>query len=166
MILDYHLSFLRSAVRLVDEYLELLDAEVEESPDPDTFGLYDEIEYTTGFGFVACQTYMGAIIGRRKLKKKQALDLGPATGEGATIASFVNACANYWKHSGEWSGPELRDDAKRTVELISKLGVDTDGSYPLTNALFVIAGDEKTRFAPLLPLLSEWRDRLSGYRTA
>ena len=54
IILDFDLDFLTSAATLVDASLERLDGKADASPDPDAFGIFDEAEYITGFGFVAC----------------------------------------------------------------------------------------------------------------
>ena len=50
MILDFDLDFLRAAAVLVDGGLERLQVEARSSPDPDAFGIFDEMEYITGFG--------------------------------------------------------------------------------------------------------------------
>jgi hypothetical protein len=73
MMLDFDLDFLRDAVALVDASLERLDREAKASPDPDTFGIFEQMEYLIGFGFVACQTYATAVAGRSKISKREAL---------------------------------------------------------------------------------------------
>jgi hypothetical protein len=40
---------------------------------PDTFGIFEQMEYLIGFGFVACQTYATAVAGRSKISKREAL---------------------------------------------------------------------------------------------
>ena len=70
MILDFDLDFLRAAAALVDASLERLDNEANASPDPDALGIYDKVEYITGFGFVACQTYVTAVLSWRKIEKR------------------------------------------------------------------------------------------------
>jgi hypothetical protein len=103
MVIDFDLDFLQAAAVLVDTRLERLDKEAEASPDPDAFGIFDQVEYITGFGFVACQTYITAIASRRKLQKREALALGPKHRTGRSMAQLTNAAANHWKHSAEWS---------------------------------------------------------------
>jgi hypothetical protein len=56
MIIDFDFDFLKAAVTLVDDRLSVLDRRADSSPDPDSFGVFDDSEYITGFGFVACQT--------------------------------------------------------------------------------------------------------------
>ncbi len=164
---DYDLTFLRHATALVDEHLDLLDEEASKSPDPDSFGVYDRINYTTGFGFVACQTNIGAISARQVKKKSVALEAGPKHSSGATIASLVNACANHWKHSGEWPAPALRDHhAQRTTSTLAKLGVDTEQSYTLVNALYALTDQAPSRFRFLVPMLIQWRDSYENGRPA
>jgi hypothetical protein len=90
MILDFDLDFLRDAAALVDVRLERLDEEATASHDPDAFGVFDQAEYITGFGFVACQTYTTAIMSscKLKLKKHEALALAHVWGEVAESAGF------------------------------------------------------------------------------
>lgn len=88
MVVDFNLDFLKSAAALVDASLDRLDRESIASPDPDTFGIFDEAEYLIGFGFVACQTYLTAIASQSTLKgkKHEALALGPLHRTGQSIA--------------------------------------------------------------------------------
>lgn len=162
MILDFDLDFLRGAAALVDASLERLDGKADASPDSDTFGIFDEVEYLTGFGFVACQTYATAVASRSKLKgkKHEALALGPKHRTGRSIAQLIDAAANHWKHSPEWSLNTPTTRAKQTLEVISSLGVNTNGSYPVANMLYEILAPHPARFANLIPFLTQWRDTL------
>lgn len=161
MISDFDLDFLQSAVVLIDSGLERLEPEIQASPDPDMFGIYDEVEYIAGFGFVACQTYMTAVVGRSRIEKRQSLTFGPKHKTGRPIVQIVNAAANYWKHSSEWSLDAPTTQAKQTLEVIASLDIDTDmGHYPVMNTLYTILAPNPTRFANLIPLLIQWRDAL------
>ena len=112
--LDFHREFLESAVDLVDAQLDRIDLEVLESTDPDSFGVFDRAEYLTGLGFAACQTYLAATIGRR-VDHARALELGPMHVCGRPIAALVNAAANHWKHSPEWSLDAPSRQSQRTL---------------------------------------------------
>jgi hypothetical protein len=163
MISDFDLDFLKAAAALVDASLERLDNEAKASPDPDTFGVFDQAEYITGFGFVACQTYATAVVSRSKLKNKkhEALALGPKHRTGRSMAELINTAANHWKHSPEWSPDEPATRAQqKTLEVIASLGVDTGASYSLANTLYEILGPHPARFANLIPFLTQWRDAL------
>ena len=160
MILDFDLDFLREATALVDGSLARLDRKANSSSDPEAYGVFDQAEYITGFGFVACQTYATAIVSRRKLEKRQALALGPKHCTGRSMLELVNAAANYWKHSPEWSLDEPSVQAKRTLEVIATLGVDPSGAYPVANMLYEILTPHPARFVNLLPFLTQWRDAL------
>lgn len=170
MILDFDLDFLQDAVRLVDGRLDILNSKARASPDPDSFGIYDEIEYITGFGFVACQTYITATIGRRNIsrniKRCYWLKFGPNHRTGRPIIDLVNACANHWKHSAEWSRGKPSSHAKKTLEIISSLEVDMSGPYPIANALYEILTPHPTRFASALSFLTQWRDALPSQSAA
>jgi hypothetical protein len=160
MILDFDLDFLKDAAALIDARLERLDKEVTASPDPDAFGAFDQAEYITGFGFVACQTYTTAIMSscKLKLKKHEALALGPKHRTGRSMAELINAAANYWKHSPRGSPDAPSTRAQRTLEVIASLGVDTSASYLLANTLYEILAPHPARFANLIPFLTQWRD--------
>jgi hypothetical protein len=45
MIFDFDINFLNDAATLVDARLERLEGEANASPDPDAFGIFDEMEY-------------------------------------------------------------------------------------------------------------------------
>ena len=165
MIVDLNLDFLKSAAALVDVNLELLDRESGTSPDSDAFGIYDEAEYLIGFGFVACQTYLTAMTSQSTLKgkKHEAMALGPKHRTGLPMVRLVNAAANYWKHSAEWSldiPTSQTRQTKQTLEVISSLGVDTSGSYPLANILHEILAPHPARIASLLQFITQWRNTL------
>jgi hypothetical protein len=160
MNLNFDLDFLRDAVALVDARLDRLYREARTSPDPDEFGIFDQIEYLVGFGFIACQTYATAVACRRKIDKREALALGPRHRTGRSMVQLVNAAANHWKHSPEWSLDAPTIQAAPTLEAISSLGVDTNGSYPLANTLHEILTPHQARFANLIPFLTQWRDAL------
>lgn len=162
MKIDFDLDFLKAAVALVDSNLSRLRNDARSSPNPDAFGILDELEYITGFGFVACQSYATAVASRSQLKnqKREALALGPKHRTGRSMAQLINAAANYWKHSPEWSLETPADQAQQTIEMISTLGVNIDTSYPVAAVLHEILAPHPARFANLLPFLTQWRDAL------
>ena len=118
------------------------------------------MEYLIGFGFVACQTYATAVASRSKISKREAIALGPKHRTGRSMAQLVNAAANHWKHSPEWSLDAPTTQAAQTLEVISSLGVDTNGSYPVAITLSEILTPHQARFANLIPFLTQWRDAL------
>lgn len=160
MVIDFDLDFLQAAAALVDTRLERLGTKADGSSDPDASGIFDQVEYITGFGFVACQTYITAIASRRKLEKRDALALGPKHRTGRSMAQLTNAAANHWKHSPEWSLDAPTAQAKQTLEVISSLSIDTKGSYPMANTLYEILRPLSARFANLILFLTQWRDAL------
>ena len=160
MILDFDLEFLTAATALVDASLERVKAEASSSPDPDAFGIFDETEYLTGFGFVACQTYATAVVSRSRLKgkKHEALALGPKHRTGRSMAQLINAAANYWKHSPEWAFDAPTTQAAQTIDVISSLGVAASDSYPVANMLREILAPHRARFENLIPFVKQWLD--------
>ena len=162
MKIDFDLDFLKSAIDLVDASLEQLEAKGKSSPEPDTFGVFDEIEYIIGFGFVACQTYTTATVGRSasKRKKSEVLALGPKHRSGRPIVQLINAAANHWKHSAEWTPLKPTNQEKQTVEVIRSLGVDPSEPYPIANMLHAMLTPNPILFKNLIPYLIQWRDSL------
>ena len=163
MIFDFDLNFLNDAATLIDARLEFLEGETIASSDPDAFGIFDEMEYITGFGFVACQTYATAVVirGMFKGKKHDALTLGPKHRTGRSFIQLINAAANHWKHSPEWSFDTPSAQAKQTIEVISSLGIDINRSYPIGNMLHELLAPHPARIRNLIPFLTQWRDLLS-----
>jgi hypothetical protein len=90
------------------------------------------------------------------LNKRKALELEPIHTCGISIAKLVNAAANHWKHSSEWSKTAPSRQALGTIAIFESLGVDPWGDYALANALHAIVNPHPTRFASLLPFLEQW----------
>ena len=162
MIFDFDLDFLKEATALVDRRLEQLEREAIAHPDPETYGIYDQVEYITGFGFVACQTYATAKAGRSKStgRKSDWLALGPKHHTGLTMIELTNAAANYWKHSPEWSRDAPSSWAQKTLQVFASVGVNAHDPYPVANMLHHILTPYPERFASLIPFLTQWRDAL------
>jgi hypothetical protein len=158
--LDFGLDFLEASAALIDPRLERLDSAARTSPDPDAFGIFDQIEYISGFGFVACQTYITEVVNRFKLKKRDALEFGPKHRTGRSMAHLINSAANHWKHSPEWDLDTPTTQANQTLEVIQSLGVDVDAAYPVSATLYEILSPLPARFRNLSPYLTEWRDAL------
>jgi hypothetical protein len=158
VIIDSDLPLLEEVLRLLDTHLARLEREAQASPDPDSHGIYDSLEHVTGLGFATCQTYLVAHFARSGVSKPAALERGPTHRCGRTIASIVNAAANYWKHHEEWgvSSPSQRE---RTVEIISSMGMDSH-DYTLYNMLHELLRPLPTRFTTVVPFLLQWRDSL------
>jgi hypothetical protein len=152
-------SCLNDAATFVDAKLDLLDIRAKQSADPDAEGIYDRAEYLAGFGIVACQAYITESIAMSGRNREDALKLGPRHDCGHSIATLVNAMANYWKHAPEWT-PLLPRRAKSTAELISSLGVDIHSSYVVVNALAEVLRPREPRVRHVIPFLSQWRSAL------
>ncbi len=158
---DWDLDFLKMSMELIDERLDYLDNERVQCLDPDSLGVFDRLEYVTGLGFVACQTYVTAHCSRSKFqgKKYKALALGSKHTTGLSMIQLINAAANHWKHSSEWSPEKPATAVKQTLDVISSLDVDLN-CYPVANMLYEMLTPQPARFANLLPFLVAWRDEL------
>ena len=161
MIIDHDLDFLKDAVVLVDANLDRLEKRISTHRDPTMFGFFDQVEYITGLGFVACQTYATAKRSQRTLLKEEALSIGPKHRTGVPMITLVNAAANFWKQSLEWSLDVPKKPSQRTVDVISELGIDLKSPYPITNMLREVLTPYPARFEHIIPYLTQWRDGLS-----
>lgn len=168
--IDYDLGLLRDATQLVDERLAKLDFRADASDDPDGDGTLDQIDYFTGFGFVACQVYISRHLAHAKAPPADALAQGPVHRCGVSVAALAYAAANMWKHRSEWPFDyasqtwrfgKLEERSRRTIETLEKLELDTrPGHYSAANTLYEIARPHPARFESLLPFLQRWRDEL------
>jgi len=158
-MIDFDLSFLREASDLIDSKLRSLKIEAMRDEDPDTNGIFDKAEYITGFGLVACQTYITSRIARSQCRRKRALDIGPRHACGVSIVCLVDALANFWKHNSEWNEAPS-SQAQATIETISKLGLDHQAAYFAANALAVLVRPSKPSVGRLLPFLKQWNELL------
>lgn len=142
--------------RAIDGVLAELDEEVDRKEQA-----RDTMEYWCGVGFVACQKYISGVSSAYALSRKQALDLGPTSNSGTTVVSTINAAANLWKHSDEWSDDiePLNPRASHAAEIIfSTLPADA-WEYRLCNTLHSLVG--QVRFLGLLTVLEAWREAVS-----
>lgn len=159
----YDISVITELLRGIDAQLSKLAKEIDNCPDPDSFGLCDLAEGICGMGFVACQWYLSTIYGWLKADKSDALKLGPRHLSGLTCVQLLNDAANYWKHREEWSLKQNREKAARTISNISKLGIDCENDYVLSCVLVSISPSKKMQFAPLIPSLKSWTKQVSEH---
>ena len=159
MVLDFDLDFLNDLAALLDAQLDRLNVEAKVSDDPDAYGVLDRAEYVVGLGFAVCQQYLTATCSSAHVKKTLAFDRGPIHRTGQPIAAIVNAAANYWKHSAEWSEP-LSALAKRTTDLLRDVGGAAPGEYVTSNVLHELLAPLPERFRRLVPFLVQWRDSI------
>ncbi|HEX6903903.1 MAG TPA: hypothetical protein VF789_29600 [Thermoanaerobaculia bacterium] len=146
-------------MQLLDAKLTELSKEADQIEDPDMSGHYERMEYIIGFGFVACQQYLAAVMGTRE--KKRGLSLGPTHRLGDPIATIVNAAANYWKHLPDWDSladKRAMNQREETRKPLLKLGVNLQCSYPLSCVLAELLSPPTACFEELLPLLVVWRE--------
>lgn len=121
----------------------------EESP------LHEVADDLAGFGFVACQKYLTSIAAEVDIKKGEALRAGPTCPSGETVATFVNAVANAWKHGAEWK-EELTPQQDATLRRLQADLADGAMDYLCVNALYLLS--PTSRFAPITDQLRAWRD--------
>lgn len=158
MIIDPDLPLLEELLSLLDSQMARLQRKAQASADPDGYGVFDSFEHVVGLGFATCQTYLVARSARSGVSKPVALERGPTHRCGKTIASIVNAAANYWKHHEEWSVSPA-SQRERTIEVISSMGINP-AEYTLANMLHELLRPLPARFVSLLPFLVQWSDSL------
>ncbi len=157
-------QMLRDAAELVDERLARLNRDIRGCEDPDSRGLLDAWEYLTGFGFVACQTFLTATSNYGKRSRYEALELGPRHVCGETMAALVDAAANHWKHHTERDYQNLHKRARSIITRLERLGVVANdfGHYPVGTAHVKLLATREATFGNLVPFLERWRDELWG----
>jgi hypothetical protein len=178
---DADLYFLKDILIMLDAKLLELDCKIQEarrnSRDPDALGLFDRGEYIIGMGFAACQRYMTSTFCPIIVEKEIALRIGPNHENGESVATIINAAANYWKHCDEWRENSLTiepesDMAKVIMRDFNKLTgpqkktitqietVTPWADYTCSNILAYLTKTRELRLSLLVPLLEEWRNQL------
>jgi hypothetical protein len=155
---DFELPFLKELLELLDRKPAAIYARIDESPDPDGYGLYDDAEYITGLGFVACQRFINATYSPSQIAKSAALANPPIHTNGKSVARVINAAANMWKHSNEWNDATPRGMSKSTIETIESVTPYKD--YPAFSLLYALTGTNT--LMALVPFMEEWRKHLAG----
>lgn len=183
-ISDPDLYFLEDILIMLDAKLLELDCKIQEarndSLDPEGLGFFDKGEYIIGMGFAACQRYMTSTFGPIILEKEIALKIGPNHENGESIVTIINAAANYWKHSDEWSEinwviesesdmakiiirdfNKLTGPQKKTITQIETITPWAD--YTCSNILACLTKTNELRLSLLVPFLEEWRNQLNNF---
>jgi len=158
-VLDFDLEFLDSISAVIDAHLDQLDRLAEQVPDPDACGIYDRFEEVYGIGFVVCQRYLAAIYGTLEVKKPKALQFGPKTAVGLTVAQAVNHAGNYWKHHDEWQKKKEGKREADTKRAIEKFGFKIGRDYVLS-CVFASLTPPPHRLKGLVQQLEVWREDL------
>lgn len=152
IFLDFELGFLKDAAQFVDAQLVRLENEFHSSEDPDQFGVIDRGEYVIGLGCVTCQQFIAASCSIIGVSKTDALDLGPKHRSGNSIASILNAAANYWKHSSEWNGDK---NGRLTRKILAEVGECLDKDFVLMCVLQELLAPFPLRFDRIVPFFGQ-----------
>lgn len=165
---DSDFAFLKDLFALLDARFEDLQRRIDNSFDPDQMGLFDEAEYLSGMGFIACQRYLASTYGPNGVAKDIALSVGPKHVGGEPFARIINAAANYWKHVDEWrtnaviarDRHALESRQKDTIRILETVTAWAD--YTCANLLSSLANPGEPRLASLVPILEAWRSELDS----
>jgi len=158
-IADWEQDFLREHLDLLERQLYRLHGEAEKSEDPDSFGIYDRGEYLSGIAFVLAQAYINSTYAPlRGDSRLDCLRQGPLLSCGVFAADLIDAAANFWKHSDEWGDESNARRGKACLRVLERAGIERDMSYPLNNALAVMADQSVPQFGFLADVLEQWRD--------
>ena len=159
-VIDPELDLLADLYGFLDQKLsDLCDRSVE-CRDPDSAGYFDQMEYLSGFGVVALQTYLTETAAWAGRRKHETFHLGPKTTSGVSKIAILNAVANFWKHREEWvlEGGEKRRAA--VDALFEEVGYSCDVDYPISGVLTELLTPAEVRFSSLLAPVRGWRDDL------
>ncbi len=157
-IFDQSLNVLSELYDSLDEKLSNLSCATAELDDPDSWGIFDEMENLIGFGLVALQTYVTETATVLKLRKYTSYEFGPKTESGVAKIEILNALANFWKHREEWIFDDEQKRKNAADRLFGEVGCSTDMEYPISGVLTELLTPQEVRFSNLIPILSEWRN--------
>lgn len=159
-VIDLEFGHLADLYEFLDQKLSDLCDQSAKCPDPDAFGLFDQMEYLMGFGLVALQTYLTETAACAGLRKHETFHLGPKTKSRVSKIEILNAVANFWKHREEWvlDGEERRKVA--IDALFEEVGYTSAVDYPISGVLTELLSPLEVRFASLLIPVRLWRDDL------
>jgi hypothetical protein len=156
-IQDWDLDALEEMLGVFDSQLDRVYADwkrLKNTPLGDPADFWPRLEYIAGIGFVACQNYLLQVY--PPMEKRDALKLGPPHSCGQSVASIVNAAANYWKHQGEWLQDDPADKRRDRTENVL-LAVTESRSPNVFEVLEELVAPQAPRFKFLVPLLVQWR---------
>jgi hypothetical protein len=160
VIADPELGLLADLYEFLDSKLEKLCDESVLCNDAESSGYYDQIEYLTGFGLIALQTYLTETSAFFGLRKHETFDLGPKTSSGVSKIKILNAAANFWKHREEWIFKGEEKQAEAVSILFGEVGYSIDTDYPISGVLTELLDPLEVRFSSLLIPVRAWRDDL------
>ncbi|HEX6085952.1 MAG TPA: hypothetical protein VF266_15575 [Thermoanaerobaculia bacterium] len=163
-VCDSDLGSLVELLEVIDHHIARIDDEVTRSSDPDGLGLCDRMEAVVGLGFVACQQYINATYPQLVPNKAQAIRHPPTLPGGQSAIELINAAANFWKHRDEWPRPNGKDE-ERTRAVIDEV-TSSAADYVMVNVLYELVRPHPLRFAPVVDLLTRWRDLLIAAPTS
>jgi hypothetical protein len=166
-VFDFDLDLLVELLEVVDHQILRIEDEISRSPDPDSFGHFDRMEGVIGLGFVACQQYINATYPQIWGKNKsEAIQAPPKHSSGQSVTEVINAAANFLKHHDEWPVGTDKKQTNKREEQIRVLLRDVINSpdpssadYVMGNVLHALLQPQAPRFASVVHLLTQWRDR-------
>lgn len=151
---------LQELFAMLDVKLAKLDAAIKKSADPDTDGLLDHFEYIVGVGLVATQQFISETSVFAGLNTDSAYSVGPRHRSGIAYIKAIDSAANYWKHEAEW-WRELDALQNASLKTRGRVGTIADSEdYQLSNFLFALSGYNEMRLKCLVPIITEWLDKL------
>ncbi len=163
IVYDPDLEMLAEVLEVIDRQLATVFDGWDDAEEAVQLGYLDRSEHITGFGFVACQTYLTATYGFLDVAEYKWLDVGPVHRTGLRIVKIVNDAANFWKHHAAWhldKSPKSPERQKRIRDTFGALGVPDDSDYPLSSILTGLTVPDAAAFKSLVAKLAAWRDEL------
>jgi hypothetical protein len=162
--IDFGFELLNQTLSSLEPKYREIDKDCESCADPDSFGLFDQMEYILGFSSVAYQTYINDTKSCTGISDKQAFKFGPRTKSNCLKIKLINQTANLWKHKMEW---EFRNNIKHKEsadKLLHTIGIKTDDPYPICGIYWELTTTSKIGPMSFIPLIEEWRSDLLAQR--
>ena len=171
-ISDDNLLIFKEDLAYIDKYLIRIDDLLKIDRNLANNDSLDVAEYKIGLGFVILQKYIQDTCNSLGIIDKVSRDKAiyntkPYLKDEVTLVSVINACANYWKHLGDFTpSNDLQNNQEKTLKRLDII-LQMDGStydYYLSNILAEMtckfSKQKSVRLSSLVPQMEIWRDEL------
>lgn len=162
-VMDFDLDILLKLLEVIDSQIASLETEINESDDPDGFGLIERWDGIAGLGFVACQQYLNATWRHLAAKgegRSAVIASPPMHACGQSFATLIDKAANFWKHNGEWDPADTsKKHPEASTRAVVELLVSRKDDYPMASMLDRLPAPGPPRFASLVLRIVDWRNR-------
>jgi hypothetical protein len=166
---DYRVDWIRDIFSSLNHGFATIQDKLDNIDYFDGLFAQEQAESILGIAFVTAQIYITGTIADISeissdctLSKPKMLSIGSSeVSSGITKVFLINTIANYYKHHEEWTGWEVNQANKKTIETLNICGINKDCEFPCHEAAQIIWPNEVLcELNYLLNVLVEWRENL------